>query len=59
MKETILVISNVTNGLFLFRRELIEHLVQKYDVEVLAGDTGSVDNLRNLGCNATIERSML
>lgn len=59
MKETILVISNVTNGLFLFRRELIEHFVQEYDVEVLAGDTGSVDNLRNLGCNATIERSML
>ncbi|MBR1709820.1 MAG: glycosyltransferase family 4 protein [Clostridia bacterium] len=54
MKETILIISNVTNGLFLFRRELIERLVQEYDVEILAGDTGSVDNLRNMGCNVTI-----
>jgi len=59
MSGTILIISNVTNGLFLFRRELIERLVQEYDVEVLAGDTGSVDNIRNLGRNATIERAML
>ena len=59
MKETILIISNATNGLLLFRRELLERLVKDYNVEILAGDTGSVDNLRNLGCNATIERSML
>lgn len=59
MSETVLIISNVTNGLFLFRRELLERLVKEYNVEILAGDTGSVDNLRNLGCNATIERSML
>ena len=54
MKETVLIISNVTNGLFLFRRELIERLVQVYDVEILAGDTGSVDNLRNMGCKVTL-----
>ena len=54
MRETILIISNVTNGLYLFRRELIERLVQEYDVEILAGDTGSVDNLRNMGCKVTI-----
>lgn len=54
MRETILIISNVTNGLFLFRRELIERLVQEYNVEILAGDTGSVDNLRNMGCKVTI-----
>ena len=59
MKETILIIGNATNGLFLFRRELLERLVKDYNVEILAGDTGSVDNLRNLGCNATIKRSML
>ena len=59
MKETILIISNATNGLLLFRRELLERLVKDYNVEILAGDTGSVDNLRNLGCNATIKRSML
>ena len=54
MRETILIISNVTNGLYLFRRELIERLVQEYDVEILAGDTGSVDNLQNMGCKVTI-----
>lgn len=54
MKETILIISNVTNGLFLFRRELLERLVMDYCVEILAGDTGSVDNLRNIGCTVTI-----
>ena len=54
MKETILIISNVTNGLFLFRRELLECLVKKYNVEILAGDTGSVDNLREMGCKVTL-----
>lgn len=54
MSETILIISNVTNGLFLFRRELIERLVKDYSVEVLAGDTGSVEELRALGCNVTL-----
>ena len=54
MKETILIISNVTNGLYLFRRELIERLLTEYDVEILAGDTGSVDILRDMGCKVTI-----
>ena len=54
MRETILIISNVTNGLLLFRRELIERLVEKYDVVILAGDTGSVDDLRKLGCNVIL-----
>ena len=54
MKETILIISNATNGLLLFRRELLERLVKDYNVEILAGDTGSVDNLRNLGCKVSL-----
>ncbi len=54
MKETILIVSNVTNGLFLFRRELIECLAGKYNVEIVAGDTGSVDALKALGCNVTL-----
>ena len=54
MKETILIISNVTNGLFLFRRELIERLVKEYRVVILAGDTGRVEDLRNMGCIVSI-----
>ena len=54
MKETILIISNVTNGLFLFRRELIERLLEEYNVEILAGDTGRVEDFRKMGCNVTI-----
>ena len=54
MRETILIISNVTNGLFLFRRELIECLAEKYDVVILAGYTGSVDDLRKLGCKVIL-----
>ena len=54
MKETILIIGNATNGLFLFRRELLERLVKDYDVVILAGDTGSVEDLRKMGCKITI-----
>ena len=54
MQKTILIISNVTNGLFLFRQELIERLVNDYSVEILAGDTGRVDDLRKIGCKVTI-----
>ena len=54
MKETILIISNATNGLFLFRRELLERLMQEYDVEIIAGDTGRVEDLQEMGCKVTI-----
>ena len=56
MQKTILIISNVTNGLFLFRQELIERLVKDYSVEILAGDTGRVDDLREMGCKVTITK---
>ena len=49
MHRTILVITNTTNGLFLFRRELIERLLEKYDVEILAGNTGRVEELQTWG----------
>lgn len=49
--KKILIISNVTGGLFLFRRELIEVLVKSYEVTILASDTGRTDELIGLGCN--------
>ncbi|EGC04381.1 glycosyltransferase family 4 protein [Ruminococcus albus] len=54
MDKTILIISNVTNGLYMFRRELLERLVKMYNVEILAGDTGRVDVLETMGCHVTI-----
>lgn len=54
MKSKILIISNVTNGLFLFRRELLEQLVRQYQVTILAGDTGSLDKLEELGCQVIL-----
>ncbi len=37
----------------MFRRELIECLLKKYKVEILAGDTGRVDDLRDIGCKVS------
>ena len=56
MQETVLIISNVTNGLYLFRRELLECLVKEYDVQILADDTGSVEKLQNMGCKVTLTK---
>ena len=52
--QKVLIISNVTNGLYLFRRELIEQLVKNYQVDILANDTGSVEALLKLGCRVSI-----
>lgn len=49
-KEVVLIVSNVTGGLISFRRELIEALVEKYHVVVLAAETGGKEVLLSLGC---------
>lgn len=48
--KTILIASNVTGGLYLFRRELLETLTKDNRVIVLGLRTGHVDDLLNLGC---------
>lgn len=48
--KTVLIVSNVTGGLYSFRRELIEQLTEKYRVVILASDNGRVEELKNLGC---------
>lgn len=48
--KTVLIVSNVTGGLYSFRRELIEQLTVKYRVVILASDNGRGDELKNLGC---------
>ena len=46
----IIVISNVSGGLFSFRRELLELLAKENTVTILASDTGHVDQLKAMGC---------
>ena len=48
--KTILIISNVTGGLFSFRKELIEQLAKDNKVLVLASFNGREEDLRALGC---------
>lgn len=48
--KTILLINNGSAGLYGFRRELIEALVQRYNVVLMARANGSVDKLEAMGC---------
>ena len=47
----IIIISNVSRGLYLFRRELIEKLSQNNQVTILAKETGFVDEFKKMGAN--------
>ena len=49
-EKKILMISNVTLGLFSFRRELIARLCEQYDVIIAAKDNGKREELEALGC---------
>ncbi len=46
----IVVISNVTGGLFSFRRELLELLTKENEVIILSWDTGRLPELLDMGC---------
>ena len=48
--KTILFISNVTGGLYQFRKELLETLAKNNKVIILASFNGREDELRALGC---------
>lgn len=57
--KKVLIISNVTQGLVNFRRELLEKLVNSYSVIIVAEDNGGKEKLDELGCrfiNVAIER---
>lgn len=53
MKNTIMIVSNVTNGLYNFRRELISILSQDYQVYIYATVNGRKDELEALGAHVT------
>ena len=48
--KTILFISNVTGGLYLFRKELLKTLAKDNKVIILSTFTGNESDLRALGC---------
>lgn len=49
--KNIVIVSNVSGGLFSFRRELIQLLSEKYHVTILSSDTGRVQEFRDMGCD--------
>lgn len=54
MKKRILILTNTSGGLYLFRRELIQKLHRHHDIYVVTSDTGRTDELMSLGCNVDI-----
>ncbi len=48
--KKVLFVSNVSGGLFSFRRELIETVAQRNKVVILASNTGHVEDFKNMGC---------
>lgn len=48
--KKVLFVSNVSLGLYSFRRELIERLSQQNEVIILASNTGHVDDFIRMGC---------
>lgn len=53
-KKTVLILSNTSNGLYLFRRELISELLKSYHVDIVTSDTGRVEEIETMGCSVTI-----
>ncbi len=49
-KQTVLIINNGSSGLYGFRRELIEALVERCQVVLLAHENGHREDLEALGC---------
>ena len=50
-RKTIIVLSNVSYGLILFRKELLEELAKKYRVIVVASAAGREDEFSAIHCN--------
>ena len=46
----IVVVSNITRGLYSFRKELLEIIAKEHTVTILANDTGHARELQNMGC---------
>lgn len=48
--KNIVIVSNVSGGLFSFRRELIQLLSEKNRVTILSSDTGRIQEFEEMGC---------
>lgn len=53
-RRTILILTNTSGGLYLFRKELILRLMKNHSIVVVTSDTGRVDELKNLGCKVKL-----
>lgn len=49
--KKIIIITNTSGGLYLFRKELIQELIKSfYDIIVITTNTGRISELKELGC---------
>ena len=55
MKPRILLLINSSEGLFIFRQDLIKALRDKFDVFAITPDNGWVDELREIGCHVIVQ----
>ncbi len=55
MREKILIVSNVTAGLYSFRSELIKQLSEEFEVIIISSDNGRKDSLEELGAKVIIK----
>ena len=52
--KRIMIITNTSNGLYMFRKELLVKLMAKYEIVVLTSDTGRVQDLKELGIEMVV-----
>lgn len=53
-KRRIVILTNTSAGLSLFRSELILLLLEDNEIDVLTTDTGRIDELKDLGCSVDV-----
>ena len=54
MEKKVLIINNTSNGVYLFRRDLIKELLKDCNVVILSSDTGRISELPDMGCEMII-----
>lgn len=53
-RQKLVILTNTSAGLYLFRSELIIRLMRDYEIDVLTTDTGRIDELIDLGCSVDV-----
>lgn len=54
MYPKLLILTNTSGGLYLFRQDLIKALQLMFEIYVITTDTGRLEELKKLGCNVKV-----